>query len=425
MSKIEEMIAKLCPDGVEYKTLGEVGTFERGRRFVKADAVEIGTPCIHYGELYTHYGISATEVKSHINPNLKTKLRYAEKNDVIIVAAGENNIDIGIAVAWLGNYKVAVHDACFIFRHQQNPKYISYFLRSETYHKQIKKYVSEGKICSISAEGISKAIIPVPPIKIQEEIVSILDDYTEKTSELISNLEKELVARKKQYEFYRDQLLSFGKVSPPLTFGTGNEVKWITLGEIALVTKLAGFEFTNYVKYSEQGKIIALRGLNVKSGHLVLDDVKYIDNSDFSKLSRSKLHIGDMLFTYVGTVGQVALIDEDDKYYLAPNVSLIRLQTDAVLPKFMMYFFRTSLFWNQQINKLLQQSSMQNIPMEKIRKFSIPVPSLATQKKIIEILDRFDTLVNDISQGIPAEIEARKKQYEFYRDKLLSFKKAV
>lgn len=192
-----------------------------------------------------------------------------------------------------------------------------------------------------------------------------------------------------------------------------------------MVTKLAGFEFTNYVKYSEQGKIIALRGLNVKSGHLVLDDVKYIDNSDFSKLSRSKLHIGDMLFTYVGTVGQVALIDEDDKYYLAPNVSLIRLQTDAVLPKFMMYFFRTSLFWNQQINKLLQQSSMQNIPMEKIRKFSIPVPSLATQKKIIEILDRFDTLVNDISQGIPAEIEARKKQYEFYRDKLLSFKKAV
>lgn len=215
MSKIDEMIAKLCPNGVEYKTLGEIGTFERGRRFVKADAVEVGTPCIHYGELYTHYGISATEVKSHINPNLKTKLRYAEKNDVIIVAAGENNIDIGIAVAWLGNYKVAVHDACFIFRHQQNPKYISYFLRSETYHKQIKKYVSEGKICSISAEGISKAIIPVPPIKIQEEIVSILDDYTEKTSELISNLEKELVARKKQYEFYRDQLLSFVKVSLP------------------------------------------------------------------------------------------------------------------------------------------------------------------------------------------------------------------
>ena len=92
MSKIDDMIKKLCPNGVEYKTLGEIGTFERGRRFVKADAVEIGTPCIHYGELYTYYGISAIEVKSHINPNLKTKLRYAEQNDVIIVGAGENNI---------------------------------------------------------------------------------------------------------------------------------------------------------------------------------------------------------------------------------------------------------------------------------------------------------------------------------------------
>lgn len=205
--------------------------------------------------------------------------------------------------------------------------------------------------------------------------------------------------------------------------GGTSECEWRTLGEIGLVTKLAGFEFTNYVTYSDEGKIIALRGLNVKKGRLDLTDVKYIDKSDFSKLSRSKLVIDDMLFTYVGTIGQVALIDENDKYYLAPNVALIRINKDYLLPCFAMYFFQTNSFWSKQIDKLLQSSSMKNIPMEKIRKFKLPVPPIEEQKRIVSILDRFDKLCNDISEGLPAEIEARRKQYEYYRDKLLTFER--
>ncbi len=194
------------------------------------------------------------------------------------------------------------------------------------------------------------------------------------------------------------------------------------MGDIATVTKLAGFEFTKYVIYSDTGKLIALRGLNVKDGKLDLTDVKYIDNSDLSKLGRSKLHIGDMLFTYVGTIGQVALVDEEDKYYLAPNVALIRIETGDLLPEYMRYYFQTSQFWKTQINRLLQSSSMMNIPMEKIRKFVLPVPPIDEQKRIVSILDRFDTLCNDISSGLPAEIEGRRRQYEYYRDKLLTFK---
>lgn len=128
-----------------------------------------------------------------------------------------------------------------------------------------------------------------------------------------------------------------------------------------------------------------------------------------------------MLFTYVGTVGQVALIDEDDKYYLAPNVALIRITTSSVLPKYLMYYFRTSMFWNEQISRLLQSSSMKNIPMDKIRKFVIAIPPLEEQQRIVSILDRFDALYNDLTSGLPAEIEARRKQYEYYRDKLLTF----
>lgn len=213
MSKLSKLIKELCPEGVEYRPLGEIGSFERGRRFVKADAVESdGIPCVHYGELYTHYGLWANIHKSQIRSDIQTKLRYAEKNDVIIVGAGENNIDIGIAVAWLGDYKVAVHDACYIFKHQQDPKYISYLLRTNSYHQQIKKFVSEGKICSISAENLAKAVLPFPPVPIQQEIVRILDRYTELEEQLESELKAELEARKLQYEYYRNQLLNF---APP------------------------------------------------------------------------------------------------------------------------------------------------------------------------------------------------------------------
>ncbi|MBO6304994.1 MAG: restriction endonuclease subunit S [Selenomonadaceae bacterium] len=193
---------------------------------------------------------------------------------------------------------------------------------------------------------------------------------------------------------------------------------------MAKVTKLAGFEFTKYVTYSDSGNIIALRGLNVKDGHLVLNDLKYIDNSDLSMLSRSKLKIDDMLFTYVGTVGQVALIDENDKYYLAPNVALIRLNSKKFRPRYMMYYFLSGIFENNQINRLLQASSMKNIPMEKIRQFKLPQISLEKQDEIISILDRFNKLTNDLTEGLPAEIAARRAQYEYYRDKLLHFEEA-
>lgn len=129
--------------------------------------------------------------------------------NVIIVGAGENNIDIGIGVAWEGDEGVAVHDACYILRHSQNSKYISYFLRSDMYHSQIKKYVSEGKICSISAKGLGKAMIPLPSIAEQQKIVEILDRFDALCNDLTNGLPAEIEARQKQYEYYRDKLLSF------------------------------------------------------------------------------------------------------------------------------------------------------------------------------------------------------------------------
>ena len=196
-----------------------------------------------------------------------------------------------------------------------------------------------------------------------------------------------------------------------------NGVEYTNIGNIATVTKLAGFEFTKYVTYSDKGKIIALRGLNVKKGKLNLNEVKYIDESDLTKLTRSKLYIDDMLFTYVGTIGEVALIDKNDKYYLAPNVALIRFNKELIVSSFMKYYFQSNIFFNTQINKLLQSSSMKNIPMEKIRKFSVPLPPIEIQKEIVHILDTFTEYQDCLNE----ELTLRKKQYEHYRDKILTF----
>ena len=173
----------------------------------------------------------------------------------------------------------------------------------------------------------------------------------------------------------------------------------IRLGDIAKVTKLAGFEFTKYVVYSNQGDIIALRGLNVKNGKLILDDVKYIDGSDFSKLNRSKLFKDDLLFTYVGTVGEVALVDKNDKYYLAPNVALIRL-SDCVDPTFCMKQILSTNFYKNEIQVQIATSSQPALSMANIRLFNVILPSLIEQKSIAEALSDVDNMISSLEKLI-------------------------
>lgn len=194
---------------VEWKKMSEVGTFIRGKRFVRTDIVEEGIPCIHYGDIYTYYGLTATKAKTYLKPEKAEKMKFASKNDVVIVGAGENNMDIGVGVAWLSDEKVAIHDACYIFKSKMNPRFVSHYLRGSNYHLQIKKYVCEGKICSISSKSIGRSLIPVPSLQEQERIATILDRFESLTTALQSGLPAEIAARRQQYEHYRDKLLTF------------------------------------------------------------------------------------------------------------------------------------------------------------------------------------------------------------------------
>ncbi|WDC81073.1 restriction endonuclease subunit S [Ligilactobacillus ruminis] len=188
--------------------------------------------------------------------------------------------------------------------------------------------------------------------------------------------------------------------------------KQCKLGDIADVTKLAGFEFTEHVVYSDEGNIIALRGLNIKNGQLILDDVKYIDGSNFSKLSRSKLFIDDIMFTYVGTVGEVAIIKENDRFYLAPNVSRIRVKSDDS-PKFISHYMRTDNFKNKVIFPLIATSSQPALSMENIRKFTINIPiSREEQDCLAKYFDSLDRLITLHQQKITLLTKLKKAMLE-------------
>lgn len=200
---------------IQHLPLGDekVGEFQRGKRFVKTDLISEGVSAIHYGEMYTHYGPWASEAISFVSEKMvKDKnLRVATKGDVVIVAAGETIEDIGKGTAWMGEDGVVIHDACFTYKTVLNPKFVAYFTRTKQFHNQIKKHISSGKISAINSKGIGKALIPVPPVKEQERIVSILDKFDTLSNSISEALPKEIELRKKQYEYYRQLLLTFPK----------------------------------------------------------------------------------------------------------------------------------------------------------------------------------------------------------------------
>lgn len=194
---------------VEWKKLGEIASIKTGRRFVRTDIRESGVPCFHYGDIYTYYGLTATQTKGYLDKELAKKLRFAQPNDVVVVCAGENDMDIGVGVAWLGDKPAVVHDACCILHHNQSPRYISHFLRTHNYHLQMKKYVKNGKISSLPASGLAEALIPLPSFEEQERIAAILDRFDTLTTDLAQGLPAEIEKRRQQYEYYRDKLLTF------------------------------------------------------------------------------------------------------------------------------------------------------------------------------------------------------------------------
>ena len=250
-----------------------------------------------------------------------------------------------------------------------SPKFISHYMRTDNFkNKVIFPLIATSSQPALSMENIRKFMINMPKNR----------DEQDRLAEYFESLDHIITLHQRKYFIIYNKLITWEQRK---------------LGDLADVTKLAGFEFTEHVVYSDEGNIIALRGLNIKNGQLILDDVKYIDGSNFSKLSRSKLFIDDIMFTYVGTVGEVAIIKENDRFYLAPNVSRIRVKSDDS-PKFISHYMRTDNFKNKVIFPLIATSSQPALSMENIRKFMINMPkNRDEQDRLAEYFESLDHII--------------------------------
>ncbi|HAW0937952.1 restriction endonuclease subunit S [Escherichia coli] len=395
---------------VEWLSLGELGDFIRGNGLQKKDFVESGFPAIHYGQIYTRYGLSADKTFTYVLPELANKLRKAQKNDLLLATTSENDEDVVKPLAWLGD-NVAISGDMMLFRHEQNVKYLAYFFQSEIFQTQKMKYITGAKVRRVSSGDLSKIKIPIPcsnnpekSLAIQSEIVRILDKFTALTAELTA----ELNMRKKQYNYYRDQLLSFKE----------GEVEWKALGEIGEVRMCKRILKS---QTSSEGEIPFY-----KIGTFGKEPDSYISRKLFNEFKEKYSYpkVGEVLISASGTIGRTIIFDGRESYFQDSNIVWIENNEKIVLNKYLFYFYKIAK-WG-----ISEGGTIKRLYNDNLRKLMIPVPfpdsperSLVEQQKIVKLLDKFDALTNSITEGLPREIELRQKQYEYYRDLLFSFPK--
>ena len=403
MSKLQELIDRLCPDGVEFKPLGEVCEFQRGDTLSSKDAIEGDVPVMAGGQKPSCYH------------------NVANRSGETIVVAGSGAY-AGFVTYW--NIPVFVSDAFTV--NPSNcmlPKYVFYFLKNN--QEKIHATKKGAGVPHVHGKDIAKFLIPVPPIEVQEEIVKILDRFADYAVEL----QVELQARRLQYEYYRNLLLTFNpsaygcgtddaqKISVIARGGHSYEIQWKTMGEIGTFIRGNGLQkkdftesgvgcihygqiYTHYGTFADKTKSFVNEGLAKK--------LLEVENGDIVLACTSE-NIEDVAKA-VAWLGKETIVTGGHSVVFKHNQN----------PKYIAYFMQTALFFNQK-KKYAYGAKVIDIKSEDLAKILIPIPPLELQEKIVAILDRFETLVNDLSKGLPAEIEAVKARYEYYRNKLLTF----
>ena len=403
MSKLEQLIKELCPNGVEYKKLGDIATdIFRGAGITRDQVTEEGTPCVRYGEIYTTYGIYFDTCVSHTDESTIQSKKYFEHGDILFAITGESVEDIAKSTAYVGHEKCLAGGDIVVLKHNQNPKYLSYVLSTTTAQAQKSKGKVKSKVVHSSVPAIKEIVIPVPPIEVQAEIVKILDNFTELTAEL--------TARKKQYEYYRDLLLDFG------VHGGASECEWRTLGEISKYRRGSFPQpYGNKEWYDGEGAMPFVQVADIMDNMCLVPDT----NRKISLKAQPKSVFapkGSIIISLQGSIGRIAVTQYDA--YIDRTIAIFTEISDIILSKYFVYQLQRVFSIKE---KTARGSTIKTITKEEFTSFPVPIPSIKEQKRIVSILDRFDKLCNDISEGLPAEIEARRKQYEYYRDKLLSF----
>lgn len=402
MSKLDELIRELCPDGVEYKKLGEIATISRGGNFQKKDFLTEGVPCIHYGQIYTKYGLFADKTFTFISEECAKKQKMAQPNDIVMAVTSENIEDVCKCLAWLGDEPVAVSGHSAIIHHQQNAKYLVYYFHSQMFFAQKRKLAHGTKVIEVTPDALMDIALPVPPVEVQREIVRILDNFTNLTAELTA----ELTARKTQYGYYRDKLLT--PKDDVVVETLGNICRFVR-GPFGGALKKEIFKPTGYAVYEQQHAI-----------YRKLEFRYYIDKQKYEELKRFAVHPGEMIVSCSGTIGKTFVIPENAPEGVINQALLKLIPTSRINVFYLQYFFDNTI--SKILNSVARGGAIKNVPsVEELKAIKIPIPTLEVQQRLVEVLDNFEKICSDLNIGLPAEIEARQKQYEYYRDKLLTF----
>ena len=376
MSKLEELVQRLCPNGVEYKRLGDVLVIKNGRDYKSFKSGNV--PVYGSGGIMAYIDTAVYDKPSVLIPRKGSleKLYYVDKLfwNVDTIFYTEINTEL----------------VC--------PKFVYYWLAKQ----HLERLNKAGGVPSLTQAVLNKIIIPVPPLEIQREIVRILDLFTELTAELTAELTVELTARQKQYEYYRDRLLI-----------QGDKVVWMTLGDIG---KVSMCKRIMKAETSSQGEVPFF-----KIGTFGKEPDAYITREKFEEYCEkySFPKKGDVLISAAGTIGRTVIYDGKPAYYQDSNIVWLDNDESKVLNKYLYYYYQLQPW------AVSTGGTIARLYNDNISKAKIAVPPLDEQRRIVSILDRFDTLCNNLTSGLPAEIAARQKQYEYYRDKLLDFKEVL
>ena len=410
MSYLEGLIEEYCFDGVEFAPLREL-TDQINERNSNEQVGEVRS-VTSFSKLVSPLEIFDRAVTSSDTSNYKIV-----RNGMFVY--NPSRINIGSIARSQENIPIIVSPMYVVFKVNEDRllgTYLSMFLSSSFGKHQIQGMTEEGARFRFPYDALGRILIPLPPLPVQQEIVRILDNFTELTTELTTELE----ARKKQYEYYRDEFL---------TFDGSKELKieWVALEELIHSLKTGLNPRKNFRLNTDDAKNYYVTVREIVDGKIVFFEKTDRVNDEALELifKRCCLEKGDVLFSGTGTIGRIAVIEEDPiNWGIKEGVYVIKPKQDIILPRYLAHILNSGETIECYKKKVVG-SPVSSLPMSELKQLKIPVPSLEEQERIVAILDRFDALCNDLSIGLPAEIVARKKQYEYYRDKLLTFKEKI
>ncbi len=400
MPKLEHLLEQLCPNGVEYRKLGELGTFYGGiTGKSKEDFKEGNAKFITYKNVYANPALQV-DVPDRVRIGEKENQRTLEYGDVIFTGSSETPDECGISsvVTTKSDEKLYLNSFCFFFRLNDKtillPDFSKHLFRSNYLRYQIGKTASGVTRFNVSKDRMKKVCIPIPPIGVQTEIVRILDKFTELTTELTT----ELANRKKQYEHYENTVLF------------DNNYPRIKLQELCTVNQGLQIPISERFRVPSDNRYIYITVQYLKNP---ADNQYYIENPNDSVIC----HEDDILVTRTGSTGTIVT-----GIIGCFHNNFFKVQCNGrVLKKYMLVLLRSKTMYGR-MQKAASGGNIMDLPHKKFYNLEVPLPAIEEQQRIVDVLDRFDKLCNDITEGLPAEIEARQKQYEYYRDKLLRFK---